>query len=57
MQFFYRDNKALDAICPVNVTPVSVGLFLKILIFFDENITGDKFGHVLNRRKIGCGEE
>jgi hypothetical protein len=57
MQFFYRYNKALDAICPINITPVSIGLLLKILMIFNENIPCGKFADILHRRQVGCGKE
>ena len=54
MQFFHGDNKALDAICPIDIAPVAIGLLLKIFMFFNENITSGKLADVLNRRQV-CG--
>ena len=48
--FLHGDHKALNAICPIYITPVTIRLFLKIFMFFNENITTDKLAHVLNRR-------
>jgi hypothetical protein len=57
MNLFYRNNEALDSICPVNVASVTVGLLLKIFIFFNENITPGTLEDVLNRRQVGDGKE
>ncbi len=53
MKLFHRNNETLDAICPINIAPVPVGLLLEIFMFFDENIPADKLADILNRRKIG----
>jgi hypothetical protein len=57
MQLFHRDNKALDAICPIDIAPVPVGLLLKIFMFFYDDFTADKLADILNRRQIGCGKK
>jgi len=54
MQFFHRDNKALDAICPINIATVTIRLLLKIFMFFNENLTTDKLADILNRWQV-CG--
>jgi hypothetical protein len=57
MQFFNRDNKTLEAICPINVTPVPIGLLLKVFELFNEDITADKLADVLNRGQVSRGKE
>jgi hypothetical protein len=56
MKLFHRNNETLDAICPIDIAPVPVGLLLKIFMFFNKNIPVDELADILNRRKIGGGK-
>jgi hypothetical protein len=57
VQFFYRDNKGLDSICPINIASVAKRLFLKIFMSFDENFITGKLANILNRRQVCGGKE
>jgi hypothetical protein len=56
MKLFHWNNQTLDAICPIDIAPVPVGLLLEIFMFFDKNIPAEELADILNRRKIGGGK-